>query len=781
MNDERLKALYAKLQNDQVYTKSYEEFVTDYSSEKAQSFLYNLLSGSKAVSQPEKDWIDYYFPKDAKIEPEATTRAPGKEIVPPWESEPAPWNLPKDIDPLFQMQKSAYDRLKERRGGDLETPAYILEYNRADQFTKDELAKSRTPMESGFAELLPEGQRATLKNYQFDLSALSKDMDEIVGASGFLKRQLDEKYGVDWADKNEARIAELNRLGAEIEKLRAGDINRQPLIDRYNTLSAQYKKAPSKQLESELNNLAAEINKPSESEAKVTPLIDQYNKMRDDLQKIQDDPAFAELGKMTRLYQSQYQEAKKLIEQDRYKAVADYLNTRESVQQYEDAQAKKIEGIQPSVPFFGQNKGADESYWSTLRRQTIESMAMRGAGKMLAGIGAGIEIAENAFFGDKKYTAIDSFSDYLRGFSKDTEAIFAAPSKFSRAMITNTAQWNRVDPVTKEKETLQVDFDDNGNMISLRDSGGYEVFAMLSPEEEKEISQLKKETQTNWYTVPYKSAEVIVDLGYLAIASKLAGAPISLAGRAAIGAAGRTAAVAGLEPWVTAAAKSYALTKNAQIASTLGTVIGVSAQMADPLYEQGLELFNGDKTKAAQFAGIVGPAIGLSSSILGIEAIVAGKNPLLQTVLSKRALSFVDDVYNPQVAAREYLKGIGVNAISETVEETIVESLITNGTAAFLGAKFESPFEDMKEFAETAVISAVAGTAFSSVSGISGSGDMKYASLLAGIEMGKKFDDSIEKAVKDGIIQVPEPLQQDFISKQRIRATIRPCRWRNRR
>lgn len=679
---EKTKLLYENLKGRELYTKSYDEFVKDYSTPGAKTWLHSSLTEMGLVDVPAGEWMSAWF--DDTPSGQSSAQSVGdipKTVTAPWEKPKVAdiWALPAKEQAQAIGEQNAYEALMKRRNGDLVTPAHELAESGLDARQKAELEKTRTPLEAGLGE--DKKGQATVARYRFEVEAMADDMKQIEGAVGYIDRQLTAQLGSTFMKDYEARIKEAEGLLGQLK-------------------------------------------------AKQTPeLVKRYNEVVTKIEEVQNHPLVIERNKLGDLYQTQHEKAKNLLREERFQTVADYLDVQESVQAYSDKESRRIETM-PVTP--------SNAIAVLIEKAKIYApeMAKRAAGKLLASIGAVDEVVENLTFGDDTYNWRDAAQDYMRGFEKDAQVIAAAPSKFSRPLISNTAKWKTGD------EVLDVDFDSSGNIQSVRDAAGYTVQAMLSEDQKREIAALPRQKQTNWGTVPYKSAEIGMDLGVLMLMTKGIGGGFRVAGM------------------------------GAKTSQKIATPMAVAGQMMNPLYEQGLEMFDGDKEKASQFAAIAAPGIGIVSTLIGSESIIAGGGrSLLARITGMGVKSHLKKAYvglTPGQAATKYLGNVFKEGTGEFVEETILEELITSGTAVFLGADFEMP--EMDEAKETALLSFITGTSFASVSEL-GNKDMKYASLLAGMDMGDKFITHLDEAVQSGLVPVEKGQESQFVAEQRARLT----------
>jgi len=677
---EKTKLLYENLKGRELYTKSYDEFVADYSTPGAKTWLHSSLTEMGLVDVPAGEWMSAWFDDTPSGQSQSVGDIP-KTVTAPWEKPKVAdiWALPAKEQAQAIGEQNAYEALMKRRNGDLVTPAYELAESGLDARQVAELEKTRTPLEAGLGEN-KKGQ-ATVARYRFEVEAMADDMKQIEGAVGYIDRQLTAQLGSTFMKDYEARIKEAEGLLGQLK-------------------------------------------------AKQTPeLVKRYNEVVTEIERVQNHPLVVERNKLGELYQTQHEKAKNLLREERFQTVADYLDVKESVQAYSDKESRRIE----TMPVTPSNAVA---VLIEKAKTYGPEMAKRAAGKLLASIGAVDEVVENLTFGDDTYNWRDAAQDYMRGFEKDAQVIAAAPSKFSRPLISNTAKWQTGD------EVLDVDFDSSGNVQSVRDAAGYTVQAMLSEDQKREIAALPRQKQTNWGTVPYKSAEIGMDLGVLLLMTKGIGGGFRVAGM------------------------------GAKTSQKIATPMAVAGQMMNPLYEQGLEMFDGNKEKASQFAAIAAPGIGIVSTLIGSESIIAGGGrSLLARITGMGVKSHLKKAYvglTPGQAATKYLGNVLKEGTGEAVEETILEELITSGTAAFLGKEFEMP--EVDEMKETAILSFITGASFASVSEL-GNKDMKYASLLAGMDMGDKFITHLDEAVQSGLVPVEKGQESQFVANERARLT----------
>ena len=142
----------------------------------------------------------------------------------------------------------------------------------------------------------------------------------------------------------------------------------------------------------------------------------------------------------------------------------------------------------------------------------------------------------------------------------------------------------------------------------------------------------------------------------------------------------------------------------AKTAYQVGVTASVMGQMAGPLYNEGLKMFDGDKKKASIYAATAGLAIGVSANLFGLESKLAGgKGGFLDNMTVQQAAKSL----NPKTAAIQRVKSILKEGLGEAFEETILEQGIQSATAMMLNGDPEDI--DLNEMKGTAVISFAVG------------------------------------------------------------------------
>ena len=74
----------------------------------------------------------------------------------------------------------------------------------------------------------------------------------------------------------------------------------------------------------------------------------------------------------------------------------------------------------------------------------------------------------------KDQGAGDFIQDLIAGTAKDIDESIPYSSRWNRGVLTETAKWS------KDGEVLDVDFDNSGEIVAIRDEDGFNVDVMLS-------------------------------------------------------------------------------------------------------------------------------------------------------------------------------------------------------------------------------------------------------------------------------------------------------------
>lgn len=561
----------------------------------------------------------------------------------------------KDATDQIEYQKKIQQdysllRLREERGGDYEATGdeIALRNNKNADELKKELAGG-TP----FERLINGTGEGTLRQYEWELTALQKDASQATEALESIDRSILSKFGDDAFQKQEALIGQINALQKELE-----------------TIGADPSTATSEARMQEYNDKAF-----------------QYGEMLKMSEAFSEDPMVKERDAIARIVNRNMDKAQSLLVQDKFKPLKRLLQYQTAAQTVQDAASKPL----TESPFGAQYYGGQ--------------IGIKSLGRLAAGIGTLMQMAESLTVGDKKYTTWDVVEDYFRGIQQDTETLLPAPSQWSRPLITDTTTYG----------DYQIDIDKKKNEIqAVRNKKGQTVDVTFTDQQKAEI--LAQETAEKWNPggLPYKAGSTIADL-----------------------------------LWQIAATRGIGRVLPGQITGNVRSTIAVTSStmgsMAAPLYDEGLKLFDGDKRKASEYALATGTLVGLGANMFGLESRLAGMGGgfmddiLAGTKLGKAA--------TPTKRAIEILKSGG----GESFEETILENAIKNVT---LSTFQQSPEMDRKEMVEMAILSFAVGALFGAGAPIDN--EVKSAAMFAAAQNPEAFKRELTAQIDAGNVVVPQ-------------------------
>lgn len=404
------------------------------------------------------------------------------------------------------------------------------------------------------------------------------------------------------------------------------------------------------------------------------------------LKKLGEDPIFEERDKIVRDYNKNAARFKEFNTSDNYKTVRELMKTFESIQKDED----RIDN-DPGV-----------KKWDKWVRHT-GNIVTKSMGRFLGNIGALMDMGENLIGEDKKFTKWDVIEQTLLGVAEDAEKVLPAPTRFSRPISTITTKYN----------DLEVDFQDD-KIISVRDKKGRAVDTELTKDQIEEIKALPRKRQMNWSSVPYQTAQVISDFAVqMAVTGGIS------KGLGAVGVTGKANSIAS----VTA---------------------GTAGMMSNTLYTEGLEIFNGDKNKAAQYAAQTGMMIGLASTFFGLEARFAtGGKGLVDDML----FSAPGKGASIGAAAANKVKNMMISGLGEAIEESIIEQAITNANKVMLNG--ESDGFDTGEMINAAVPAFITGILFGAGAKNPKSQPLRDAATLTAINNPEGLQEALTNAKEE--------------------------------
>lgn len=626
--------------------------------------------GATSVPAAGTNWLD---PAKSQGQPVSASNVPAEQPnVSPWDigadknaskitTSPTSYLGPvtgkttKDATDQIAYQKKIQQdysllKLREERGGDYEATGdeIALRNNK----NADELKKELTGG-SYFERLINNTGEGTLRQYEWELTALQKDASQATEALESINRSILSKFGDDAFQKQEALIGQINALQKELE-----------------TIGADPSTATSEARMQEYNDKAF-----------------QYGEMLKLSQAFSEDPMVKEREAIARIINKNIDKAQSLLVQDKFKPLKRLLQYQTSAQALQDAASKPLTESPFGVQYYGGQIG------------------IKSLGRLAAGIGTLMQMAESLTVGDKKYTTWDVVEDYFRGVQQDTETLLPAPSQWSRPLITDTTTYGN----------YQIDIDKKkGQIQAVRDKKGQVLDVTFTDQQKAEI--LAQETKEKWNPggLPYKAGSTIADL-----------------------------------LWQIAATRGIGRLLPGQVAGNVRSTIAVTSStmgsMAAPLYDEGLKLFDGDKRKASEYALATGTLVGLGANMFGLESRLAGMGGgfmddiLAGTKLGKAA--------TPAKRAIEILKSGG----GESFEETILENAIKNVT---LSTFQQSPEMDRKEMVETAILSFAVGALFGAGAPIDN--DVRSAAMFAAAQNPEGFKRELTAQIDAGNVVVPQ-------------------------
>ncbi len=337
-------------------------------------------------------------------------------------------------------EDDSLEKIRAKRNGDYQTPAQIT-----DEF--EVKLYRRTPLESKLYAFrqMPERQE-TLAKYEAEMAALQNENVLIEKANARLDKDLRYKYGDDYMSFLESAQPKLQQLKE------AGDEN------AYNQLASKYN-------------------------------------------EIVTDPLLKERSNLQSLYGVNFDKAKSLIKEDRFKFLQELLDIKESAEAYQE----KTGG------------------------SPVKEILLKATAKIPQAVGTVMDIAENIVGEDKEYTRWDQMEDWFRDLSKDYEMLAPTPSKFSRPLSTNTVKWKGYEVDIKDSE-----------IQAVRKPDGTAIPVMLSDSDKREIMSLPTKQQYNAKSIAYQGGQVLADVLFQIAGTASVGSVASLAG------AGRLAGTIGV-------------------------------------------------------------------------------------------------------------------------------------------------------------------------------------------------------------------------------------------
>lgn len=519
----------------------------------------------------------------------------------------------------------------------------------------------------------------------------------------------DYKYEQDRASKRTTWIEKMSEEGLNLGelpeqntmaeyKMRIGDI--QENIDRLvlakdyleNTIKEEGKGELFESYKADIAKmyeLQGMFNRLSPEDKSMNAIIQEAQILEEQIEAVEaENPEFRELALVNQGIGNNVGRAQEILASDNFRVVQRALKNKKALQAVKD---------KTGYGLFGSDTGTE--------------FGMKIAAKLLGNIGAAMDSAENAgavrtaaqatgipfldqvtgkvadafnFLNgkDEKYNAWDIAEDFLIDLDKNLELVAPTSSNLTRGPITKTADWT-----AKNGKEYQVDLDAKGNIRAIRDEKGMIADvdpSQISDEELEELDAKANRLHFNTSAFLYQGAKTIADFGIqIALTKGLAG--------------------------------KLAPTFGANAAGSISTTAVAGGMMYESLYEEGLEMFDGDKDKALQFATTAAAGIGASANLFGLESKLTGfgKGWMDDVIKSTKRSARFRDMTGLSAFERGWLKTKAVNTqgFGETFEETLLEPLIQGAVGLMVGNTPDLDFDgdDYREWLTTGITSFAVG------------------------------------------------------------------------
>ncbi len=610
MNGTDPQLLYNALVDKKLYTKSYDEFVGQFASPEKQAVLYDNLKEKGLYTKSYDEFVNQYFTdatqkkKDGGLSEDGLQKKSSDSNVAnaddgwgdpsriigerdnrkyekgySWDSTEKVAKISNAYQalPAVNQKKARTDfakeveednaltQIKARRNGDYNSPGDVIALkNEENADVLKKRLKNKSPMEAYFQTNNSQG---SLKEYEWHLSALQSEHNNLELAIRSVDRSIERLYGDNALKDHFENIERLNQL-----RQKSSLISENPSDEEQNILH-EYKELENKVLSFE-----------------ETELMQTKRNLHN------------------------------AFEKNREKAISHFKDTR-----FKDVQ-KLFERRKASQTV--SDAASDVLPFANYAGQAISKSLLR----LSAGFGTLMNISENLAIGDDEYNAWDVVEDFMVGVTKDSETYMPTPSKWARPMFTVTAKWNGYEADIDKSTNEIVGVWKKGQNIGVNE---------LSDEAKAQILSAERTGQVNLEGLPYKAVTMASDLLIQLATTKGAGA---------------------ITP---------AFITNAATRGTIAVTASTIGSMAHPLYEEGMQIFNGDIKKASQYAIEAAALIGISSNLFGLEARVAGVGKGMFDIKS-------DKWFSPTQSAVDKAAKVLFSANSEMLEETIVENGIKN-------------------------------------------------------------------------------------------------------
>jgi len=684
------KELYDLLHKEGMVTTDYNTFKARYADEASRVSLFSNMRNDGLYQKTQDDFFEEYYGVKKKPSQELSAPSVSSDTPSPTSTTPSSTQLP-----AYTWGSSGAEKIKSPTyaEGLKTTPGYA-----SPEVTKEIVATNKAMSEDTARRTAIEKVR-TKRNGDY-----AQTGDAFV--SEYTKDQSEGRSLIEFfipPEEGEATTREY--------KLRT-DAIKADVLDLENGISAlddQILKglgddAWQKQeaLVTQINGLASRLQpfeqNPPKTEKEINEYNDwafQYGELVKQAQEFEEHPLVKERNQMAAAHDANITRVKQMLSDDRYQNVNEILGFAKERQAKADDPSILSQSVNLLMPSVAGGQ------------QILANAYARG----LAGIGRLANVAETLTTGDEKYGTFNVVQDFMMGLEDDIAMIQPTPTKFARPLRTKTANWKE----------FQVDIK-GGKIEAIRDKAGRVVDKKISIADEEEILSLPAKSQFNGYALPYKIGTTLADAGIMIFGAGKVAAPL----KGLVG---------------------------ANMASKIGVTASTVGQMINPLYEEGMKMFN-DKEKASAYALKVSTLIGISSNLFGLEARMIGGKGFLDTILKSTPKGKMSPVMRAM--------GITKEGVGELIEESVIEPLIDSAVRIQMGQPGKK--WDKDEFVETAIISFATGAIMGGATG-----DVRNSALHAATQNVDGYEKELRSQAEQGFIEIDElEIQKERTRVQKI-------------
>jgi hypothetical protein len=624
-----------------------------------------------------------------------------------------------DVNELYKYSWSADNKDEAKLAtGEYAVNLDVEAMKAAKRQQEDEAYKELTKKESKGEPLVDQQKESDQEIYDKQRNQRRTPMEKMLWNSkgqptdqGTMAQYLADVQGIS------NRYTKLMEATASVDRKIELEFGKDALA-RLGTKMEEYK-ALNEKITAQVNN---NVN-PDENDVRS------LNTMYEEIQTMQNHPLIKNRGDFVAAINQNIEEAKGLLKQDKYKLVDELIAMSEDIATYDEEQEKELKGWKQFDYF-------------------ADGVILKSVAKLPKTVGAIMDILENKTVGDEEYGNWDQVEDWMGDIASDANMVFPTPSTWARPMFTDVVEWNGYQVDVKGepggKKTIQ----------SVRDKDGRIVNIDISKADRERIVNAKANTQFNPSGLVYQTSGVITDVLFQIGATKLATGITSAALSPITAEVGKAMTIAqmGGTPMVGGQTLSAV---HGQIASSIGLTTSVAGMMAGDLYEQGLEMFDGDKEKAGTYAMTTGILIGVSSNLFGVEKRLAtGHKGWLDDIVSfNRNMTKAGQPMTAVEMAKRGVTHVFKEGAGEMFEEAVLEEAINRGVQYMMGVKQDGI--DVNELAQTGVQSFIVGALMGGGSLPSELNDVQNVALEEALKDIQGFENALREAINLGQIVPP--------------------------